>query len=44
MALSIEQCDAKNRTAEENGTVLLCGHTHSFDPPIRKIWEILKSG
>ena len=44
MALSIEQCEAMNRAAEENGTVLLCGHTHSFDPPIRKIREIVKSG
>jgi phthalate 4,5-cis-dihydrodiol dehydrogenase len=23
---------------------LLCGHTHSFDPPVRKIREIVKSG
>ena len=44
MALSIEQCDAMNRAAEENGIKLLCGHTHSFDPPIRKIREIVKSG
>lgn len=44
MALSIEQCEAMNRAAEENGTVLLCGHTHSFDPPIRKIREIVTSG
>ncbi len=44
MALSIEQCEAMNRAAEENGTVLLCGHTHSFDPPIRKIRELVKSG
>ena len=44
MALSIEQCEAMNRAAEENGTVLLCGHTHSFDPPIRKIREIVESG
>lgn len=44
MALSLEQCEAMNRAAEENGTVLLCGHTHSFDPPIRKIREIVESG
>lgn len=44
MALSLDQCEAMNRAAEENGVVLLCGHTHSFDPPIRKIREIVESG
>jgi phthalate 4,5-cis-dihydrodiol dehydrogenase len=44
MALSIEECEAMNEAAEKNGVKLLCGHTHSFDPPIRKIREIVKSG
>ena len=44
MALSIAECEAMNRVAEENGVHLLCGHTHSFDPPVRKIREIVKSG
>ncbi|MGH7833525.1 MAG: Gfo/Idh/MocA family protein [Candidatus Binatia bacterium] len=44
MALSIEECEAMNAAAEKNGVRLLCGHTHSFDPPIRKIREIVKSG
>jgi len=44
MALSIEQCEAMNEAAENYGTKLLCGHTHSFDPPIRKIREIVKNG
>ena len=44
MALSIAECEAMNRAAEENGVNLLCGHTHSFDPPVRKIREIVKSG
>ncbi len=44
MALSIAECDGMNEAAEENGVNLLCGHTHSFDPPIRKIREIVKSG
>lgn len=44
MALSIEECEAMNAAAEKNGVQLLCGHTHSFDPPIRKIREIVKSG
>lgn len=44
MALSIEECEAMNAAAEKNGVRLLCGHTHSFDPPIRKIREIVNSG
>jgi predicted dehydrogenase len=44
MALSIAECDAMNQAAENNGVNLLCGHTHSFDPPIRKIREIVRSG
>jgi phthalate 4,5-cis-dihydrodiol dehydrogenase len=44
MALSLEECDAMNEAAEKNGVKLLCGHTHSFDPPIRKTREIVKSG
>ena len=43
MALSIAECDAMNEAAEKHGVKLLCGHTHSFDPPIRKIHEIVKS-
>jgi phthalate 4,5-cis-dihydrodiol dehydrogenase len=43
MALSIAECDAMNEAAEKHGVKLLCGHTHSFDPPIRKIREIVKS-
>jgi predicted dehydrogenase len=44
MALTIAECDAMNEAAEKHGVKLLCGHTHSFDPPIRKIREIVKSG
>jgi len=44
MALSIAECDAMNEAAEKHGVKLLCGHTHSFDPPIRKIRAIVKSG
>ena len=44
MALSIAECEAMNEAAEDNGVNLLCGHTHSFDPPIRKIRDIVKSG
>jgi phthalate 4,5-cis-dihydrodiol dehydrogenase len=44
MALSIEECEAMNQAAEKNGVKLLCGHTHSLDPPVRKIREIVRSG
>jgi phthalate 4,5-cis-dihydrodiol dehydrogenase len=44
MALSIAECEAMNEAAEKNGVYLLCGHTHSFDPPVRKMHEIVKSG
>ena len=44
MAMTLAECDAMNEAAEKNRVRLLCGHTHSFDPPIRKIREIVKSG
>lgn len=44
MAMTLVECDAMNAAADKYGVKLLCGHTHSFDPPIRKIREIVKSG
>ena len=44
MAMSLAECDAMNEAAEKHRVKLLCGHTHSFDPPIRKIREIVKGG
>ena len=44
MALSIADCEEMNNTAEKYGVKLLCGHTHSFDPAIRKMREIIVSG
>lgn len=44
MAMSLAECDAMNEAADKNGVKLLCGHTHSFDPPIRKMREIVKGG
>ena len=43
MALSIDECEAMNAAAEKHGVKLLCGHTHSFDPAIRKMREIIRS-
>ncbi|HEX6511132.1 MAG TPA: Gfo/Idh/MocA family oxidoreductase, partial [Chloroflexota bacterium] len=44
MGLSIEECEAMNEAAERYGVKLLCGHTHSFDPPVRKMREIARGG
>ena len=44
MAMTLAECDAMNEAADKHGVKLLCGHTHSFDPPVRKIREIVKSG
>ncbi len=44
MALTIEECEAMNAAVERYRVKLLCGHTHSFDPPIRKMRAIVESG
>jgi phthalate 4,5-cis-dihydrodiol dehydrogenase len=44
MAISMEEATAMNAAAEANGVKLMSGHTHSFDPPVRKMREITKSG
>ncbi len=44
MALTIEECEAMNAAAERGGIRLLCGHTHSFDPPIRAMRRIVEGG
>jgi phthalate 4,5-cis-dihydrodiol dehydrogenase len=44
MALSVEECEAMNEAVERSGVKLLCGHTHSFDPPIRRMREVVRGG
>jgi phthalate 4,5-cis-dihydrodiol dehydrogenase len=44
MALSLEDCDAMIAAAERHGTVLVVGHTHSFDPAVAKMREIVAGG
>ena len=44
MAMNLAECDAMNEAAEKHGVKLLCGHNHSFDPPIRSIRAIVESG
>jgi phthalate 4,5-cis-dihydrodiol dehydrogenase len=43
MALTLEQCDAMIATAEKNGAQIMVAHTRSFNPPIRKMREIIAS-
>jgi phthalate 4,5-cis-dihydrodiol dehydrogenase len=44
IALSIDECEAMNAAAERNGVKLLCGHTHSFDPPVRAMRALVSRG
>lgn len=44
MALSLSECREMIDAADAQGVKLMAGHTHSFDAPIRKISEIVKSG
>jgi predicted dehydrogenase len=44
MALTLDDAERMNETAEKHGVKLLCGHTHSFDAPVRKIRAIVRSG
>ena len=44
MALSIEECEKMVAAAEKNKIKLLCGHTQSFNPAIRAMRQVIKSG
>ena len=44
MALSVDDCEVMVQAAELAGVHLIVGHTHSFDPPILKMREIIRSG
>lgn len=44
MAPSVEDCEAMNQAAEKAGVVLLCGHSHSYGPAVRKMREVISSG
>ena len=44
MALSLEHCDEMIAAFEQSGTALLVGHTHSFDPAIQLMREIIAGG
>jgi len=44
MALTLDDAERMNETAEKHGVKLLCGHTHSFDAPVRKMRAIVRGG
>jgi len=44
MALTLEDCDRMIAAAEKNNVKLMVAHTRSFNPPIRKMREVISSG
>ncbi|HLG74719.1 MAG TPA: Gfo/Idh/MocA family oxidoreductase [Chloroflexota bacterium] len=44
MAVSVAQCLRMVEGAERAGVQLVCGHTHSFNPPIRALHELSRGG
>src|SRR3981081_3549792 len=44
MALSLDDCDEMIAASSLNGTALVVGHTHSFDPAIRTMSDLIASG
>ncbi len=44
MAVTLEQSTMLIELAKKNGVQLIVGHSHSFEPPIQKMREVIKSG
>jgi predicted dehydrogenase len=44
MALTLDDCDAMIEACERAGVLLLGGHSHSYDAPIRRLAELVRSG
>ncbi len=44
MALTLDDCDKMIAAVERAGIRLVVGHTHSFDPPILRIRELVRGG
>jgi phthalate 4,5-cis-dihydrodiol dehydrogenase len=44
MALSLDDCDEMIAASARSGTALVVGHTHSFDPAIQLMRDIIVSG
>ena len=44
MALSLAECDRMIQVAQQAGTHLVVGHSHSFDRPVALALELIRSG
>jgi len=44
MAITLEQCSAMIDAVQKAGTHLIVGHSHSFDRPILRLRELIRSG
>lgn len=44
MALTLDDCRAMIKAVREAGVVMVVGHSHSFDGPVRRAREIIASG
>lgn len=44
LAISLEASEVMIHAAERNGVQMIVGHSHSFEPPIKKIREVIQSG
>ena len=44
MALNLDEAKAMCEAAKRTGNVLIAGHTRSFIPPFRKMYQIIQSG
>jgi phthalate 4,5-cis-dihydrodiol dehydrogenase len=44
MALSVVDCDDMIAAAEDNGVTLIVGHTHSFDPAVQVMRDVIADG
>ena len=44
MALSLHDCDRMIAAADHHRTTLIIGHTHSFDPAIARMRELIEQG
>lgn len=44
LALTLADCDAVIAAAERTGMTLIVGHTHAFDPNVRKMQHIIECG
>jgi phthalate 4,5-cis-dihydrodiol dehydrogenase len=44
MALSLDDCDRMIAAARQHGVTLVVGHSHGFDPAVRVIADLVRSG